>query len=51
MEGEGRLVDLSPLATWATQAHEMYTSLLDAGFNGPEALTILVGMTRQGLSD
>jgi hypothetical protein len=29
----------------------MYSSLLAAGFTGPEALTILVGMTRQAETD
>jgi len=53
MEGQGAGVpaDLSPLGVWAAQAHEMYLSLLEAGFTGPEALTILVGMTRQADTD
>lgn len=51
MEGSGNPVGLSPLEEWAAQAHEMYVSLIAAGFTGPEALTILVGMTRQGGTD
>jgi hypothetical protein len=49
MEGQGAEVPvgLSPLEQWAAQAHEMYTSLMKAGFEDAEAITILVGMTRQ----
>lgn len=50
-EGAGVSANLSPLQIWAAQAHEMYLSLLTAGFTGPEALTILVGMTRQAETD
>lgn len=50
-EGAGVSANLSPLQMWAAQAHEMYTSLLAAGFTGPEALTILVGYTRQVETD
>ena len=50
-EGTGVHADLSPLQVWAAQAHEMFHSLTAAGFTEPEALTILVGMTRQTDTD
>jgi len=46
-QGAGVPVGLSPLGQWAAQAHEMFQSLVEAGFKDDEALTILVGMTRQ----
>ena len=46
-QGAGVPLALSPLAQWAAQAHEMYESLVAAGFEEDAALAILVGMTRQ----
>jgi hypothetical protein len=46
-QGAGVPLVLSPLGQWAAQAHEMYQSLVEAGFEDDAALAILVGMTRQ----
>ena len=46
-QGAGVPLALSPLDQWAAQAHEMYESLVAAGFEDDAALAILVGMTRQ----
>jgi hypothetical protein len=43
----GVLADMSPLQQWATQLHEIYISMLQAGFASAEALTLIAGITRQ----
>jgi hypothetical protein len=47
----GVLADLSPLQQWATQVHELYSAMQQAGFTGPEALVLIGGMLKQPETD
>lgn len=47
----GVSADLSPLAAWAAQIHEIYLAMQNAGFTGDEALTLISGMLMQPDTD
>jgi hypothetical protein len=47
MKGQNEVeLQLSPLAQWATQMHELYTAMQQAGFDSNEALSLIAGMAR-----